>query len=64
MTIALDATYSIGDELSGVGIYSRALLFGLAEAHPETGFDFCYRPHRYLRAGKAWRSKSWLRWTH
>ena len=54
MTIALDATYSIGDELSGVGIYSRALLFGLAEAHPETGFDFCYRPHRYLRC---WRER-------
>jgi glycosyltransferase involved in cell wall biosynthesis len=49
--IALDATYSIGDELSGVGIYSRALLFGLAEAHPDVGFDFCYRPHRFWRAG-------------
>jgi glycosyltransferase involved in cell wall biosynthesis len=50
VTIALDATYSIGDELSGVGIYSRELLAGLAAAHPETRFDFYYRPHRYLRA--------------
>lgn len=50
MIIALDATYSLGDELSGVGIYSRALLFGLPEAHPETGFRFYYRPHRYLRS--------------
>ena len=48
--IALDATYSIGDGLSGVGLYSREILWGLAGAHPETGFDFCYRPHRYLRA--------------
>jgi len=49
--IALDATYSLGDELSGVGVYSRALLFGLAEVHPDVCFDFCYRPHRFLRAG-------------
>ena len=50
MTIALDATYSIGEELSGVGLYSREILFGLARAHPETRFAFCYRPHRRLRA--------------
>jgi glycosyltransferase involved in cell wall biosynthesis len=50
VTIALDATYSIGDELSGVGIYSREILFGLANAHPEAQFRFCYRPHRYFRS--------------
>lgn len=50
MTIALDATYSLGDELSGVGIYSRELLWGLARAHPEARFRFCYRPHRYFRS--------------
>ena len=50
MTIALDATYSIGENLSGVGLYSREILFGLAAAHPETRFQFCYRPHRYRRA--------------
>ena len=48
--IALDATYSIGDELSGVGLYSREILWGLAAAHPETHFDFAYRPHRFFRA--------------
>jgi glycosyltransferase involved in cell wall biosynthesis len=48
--IALDATYSIGDALSGVGLYSHEILYGLAKAHPEVQFDFCYRPHRYLRA--------------
>src|ERR1035437_8047875 len=26
---------------------------GLAGAHPEARFDFCYRPHRYLRARRA-----------
>jgi glycosyltransferase involved in cell wall biosynthesis len=50
LKIALDATYSVGDALSGVGVYSREILFGLAAAHPETRFDFCYRPHRYTRA--------------
>ncbi len=50
LRIALDATYSIGDELSGVGLYSREILWGLAVAHPEAHFDFCYRPHRFLRS--------------
>jgi glycosyltransferase involved in cell wall biosynthesis len=49
-TIALDATYSIGDLLSGVGVYSREILLGLAAAYPEAGFQFCYRPHRFLRS--------------
>ena len=51
--IALDATYSIGEVLSGVGLYSHEILMGLAGAHPEVRFDFCYRPHRYLRARRA-----------
>ena len=50
MTIALDATYSTGEQLSGVGLYSREILFGMAAAHPETHFEFCYRPHRYRQA--------------
>lgn len=50
MKIALDATYSVGENLSGVGVYSRELLRGLAAAHPEERFEFCYRPHRYLRS--------------
>src|SRR5439155_4825916 len=53
-TIALDATYSVGDHLSGVGVYSREILLGLAAAHPEAGFKFCYRPHRFARS---WREK-------
>ena len=48
--VALDATYSIGRNLSGVGVYSREILFGLARAHPDARFQFCYRPHRFLRS--------------
>lgn len=50
MNIALDATYSLGGDLSGVGVYSREMLWGLAEAHPAARFRFCYRPHRFFRS--------------
>lgn len=50
MNIALDATYSLDRNLSGIGVYSREILYGLAAAYPEERFRFCYRPHRYLRA--------------
>ncbi len=50
MTIALDATYSLGENLSGVGIYSRELMDGLAEAQPSQRWSYYYRPHRFLRS--------------
>jgi glycosyltransferase involved in cell wall biosynthesis len=50
LTIALDATYGMGEQLSGVGLYSHQMLFGIAAAHPGTRFQFCYRPHRYFRS--------------
>ena len=50
MKIALDATYSLGEHLSGVGVYSQELARGLAAAHPEQAFQLCYRPHRYFRS--------------
>ena len=50
MNIALDSTYSVGAGLSGVGVYSREMLEGLARAHPGDRFAFCYRPHRFLRS--------------
>jgi glycosyltransferase involved in cell wall biosynthesis len=46
--IALDATYSLGRNLSGVGVYSREILHGLAAAHRSEEFQYCYRPHRFL----------------
>ncbi len=48
--IAFDATYSLGRNLSGVGVYSREILFGLARAHPDHRFRFYYRSHRILRS--------------
>ncbi|MFZ5927601.1 MAG: glycosyltransferase family 4 protein [Acidobacteriota bacterium] len=54
MTIGLDATYSEGGQLSGIGVYSREVLRGLARAHPEARFEWYYRLHR-LRAG--WRAE-------
>jgi glycosyltransferase involved in cell wall biosynthesis len=50
LRIAIDATYSLGRDLSGVGVYSREILHGLARAHPEASYLFCYRPHRFLRS--------------
>jgi glycosyltransferase involved in cell wall biosynthesis len=52
LTIALDATYSLGENLTGVGVYSRELLTGLAAEHPAERFLFCYRTHRLLRAAR------------
>ena len=50
MTIGLDATYSFGKNLSGVGVYSREILFGVAGAHSDREFHFYYRPHRFFRS--------------
>jgi glycosyltransferase involved in cell wall biosynthesis len=50
VAIALDATYSLGRNLSGVGVYSREMLHGLAQAHPAEDFLYCYRPHRFLQS--------------
>ena len=50
MTIALDATYSLGKDLSGVGVYSREILFGLARSFRDEQFLWCYRPHRFFRS--------------
>jgi glycosyltransferase involved in cell wall biosynthesis len=49
LKIALDATYSVGRNLSGVGVYSHRILAGLAAAHPDRRFLACYRPHRFWR---------------
>jgi glycosyltransferase involved in cell wall biosynthesis len=52
MSIALDATYSLGRALSGVGVYSREILQGLADAYPGESWDWFYRSNRYWRARK------------
>lgn len=50
MRIALDATYSVGENPTGVGVYCREILRGLAEAHPEVRFLHCYRLHQFFRS--------------
>lgn len=40
----------MGENLSGVGVYSREILHGLSAIHPEQRFLWCYRPHRLLRS--------------
>ncbi len=47
MRIAVDASYSIGTHLTGVGVYSREILHGLAAAHPDVRWLWCYRAHRW-----------------
>lgn len=50
MNLALDTTYSLGTDLSGVGVYSRELLHTLADLHPEQTFQWHYRPHRFFKS--------------
>lgn len=50
MLVALDATYSVGKALTGVGVYCREILYGLAQAHSEARFRFCYKPHRFFQS--------------
>jgi glycosyltransferase involved in cell wall biosynthesis len=48
--IALDATYSLGENLSGVGVYSREILNGLVALDPEASWEWFYRSNRFVKA--------------
>jgi glycosyltransferase involved in cell wall biosynthesis len=50
LKITIDATYSVGRSLSGVGVYSRELMRELAAQYPDTTWNWLYRPHRLTRA--------------
>lgn len=50
LTIALDATYAVGRNLTGVGVYSREILTGLPRLQTTTRFLYCLRPHRLTRS--------------
>ncbi len=50
MKIALDASYSLTREPSGVAAYSDNLIRTLTQSAPELELLLCYRPARYLRA--------------
>jgi glycosyltransferase involved in cell wall biosynthesis len=67
--IALDATYSTGENLTGVGIYSREMLFGLSRLQADYRFLHCFRQHRLLKSmatalppncGRAVFGETWL----
>jgi glycosyltransferase involved in cell wall biosynthesis len=51
--IALDATYSVDPHPSGIAVYSRELLTGLAERHTADNFTFAYRWKQFRRAPRA-----------
>ena len=50
MRIALDSTYSVDAQPSGIAVYSRELMEGLATNHLEDHFVHCYRLKQYARA--------------
>jgi glycosyltransferase involved in cell wall biosynthesis len=50
LRIALDATYRLADALSGVGVYSREILNGVAASAFAERWDWFYRSQRYWRA--------------
>ena len=53
MRIALDSSYSVDPQPSGIGVYSTEILNGLAAAYPDDEFLRCYRPGKYWRAPRA-----------
>lgn len=50
MLLGLDATYSLDPEPTGVGVYSREILRGLALTRTTDPIYAYYRPHRIVRA--------------
>ena len=50
MTIALDATYSLDPNPSGVAVYCSQLIDALAHSFPDEEFLLCYRARRFLRS--------------
>lgn len=50
LLVHIDATYAVDPRPTGVANYSRELLFGLAAAHPEDTYRFCYRIHRFRKS--------------
>ena len=62
MRIALDATYSVDPQPSGIGVYSAEILNGLASAHPHDEFLHCYRARKYWNAPRTSRKRLLLPW--
>lgn len=52
MRIALDATYSVDAQPSGIGFYSQELLDGLSSTYPDDHFVHAYRPKQFIHSPK------------
>ncbi len=50
MLVALDATYLVDPHPSGIAVYSRELIHGLARQHAEDRYLNLYRPKQFRRA--------------
>ena len=50
MTIGIDAGNNLDRPPTGVAVYARNVLFGLARARPDERFLWYYRSNRYLRS--------------
>lgn len=50
LQLGLDATYTLDSEPTGVAVYSREILFGLADLHPNNEINAYYRLHRFRRS--------------
>ena len=50
MRVALDATYALSAEPTGIAVYSRRLIEELAALRPADRFLLCYRSNRWWRA--------------
>jgi glycosyltransferase involved in cell wall biosynthesis len=46
--IALDASYSVGNQPTGIGVYSSRLIGSLAKAHPRDRILLCYRAKQFV----------------
>lgn len=55
MRIALDATYSVADEPTGIAVYSQELLNGLPQLFPQHEYRHCYRWKQWLQVKAAGR---------
>ena len=56
MRVALDATYGVDEQPTGIAVYSRRILDGLAAAHPGDHFFHCYRAKQFRKAPRNTRS--------
>jgi glycosyltransferase involved in cell wall biosynthesis len=50
VNFALDASYSLGREPSGVAVYGSRIIRALAQTAPDDRFLLCYRANRFFRA--------------